>query len=190
MNTRWLDARIAYDGSQLAAHWILRTAGIVGDAIVGFVGPCEVVDAEMADLEDLGGPGIRGAEMVHFVMETFDDGDLERAVLRQRLLTAIVAEQLRERLDPSAALRRRGDDLFVGGRKLSISVATRSTVSTLLHMALNVDPTGAPVRAVGLGELGVDPQDLGAAVLDAVAREQESIREARCKVRAKGEYSA
>lgn len=188
MKTRWLDARITYDGSQLAAHWILRTTGIVGDAIVGFAGPCNVADAEMADLEDLGGPGIRGAEMLHFVMETFDDGDLERAVLRQRLVAAIVAERLRERMTEALALYREGDDLFVAKRKLSVSVATRSPVSTLLHMGLNVDPAGAPVRAVGLTELGVDPRDLGVAVLEAVAGEQESIHAARCKVRAKGEY--
>ena len=44
------DETIAYDGSQLRAHWILRATGLVGDAVVAFRGPCKVADREMADL--------------------------------------------------------------------------------------------------------------------------------------------
>ena len=85
MKTQWLDQTIAYDGSQLRAHWILRVAGLAGDAVVAFRGPCRVRLSEMADLEDLlEGPGIAGDDMLHFVAEVFDDGDLLRAVYRQR----------------------------------------------------------------------------------------------------------
>jgi len=34
MKTCWLDERIAYDGSQLRAHWILAKTGLAGDAAV------------------------------------------------------------------------------------------------------------------------------------------------------------
>jgi len=186
MKTAWLEQRQDYDGSQLAAHWILRTTGIIGDAMVAFRGACAVTPAEMADLEDLlHGPGITGAEMVHFLWETFDDGDLERAVLRQRLLSAQALEVLR--IQTSVALRRSGDDLFADRRKLSISIATRSPVSTLIHFAVNVRNDGTPVPTASLADLGVDPRAFGEALLAAVQSEQESIVAARCQVRAKGD---
>src|SRR5688500_15509042 len=116
METRWLAKRIAYDGAQLRPHWILRATGIAGDALVAFRGPCRVAPGEIADLEDLlHGPGIAGADMLHFLWETFDDGDLGRAVLRQRLLAARARETL-QRLSPrarrSARVTREGDDLW------------------------------------------------------------------------------
>jgi hypothetical protein len=60
MRTHWIEDPTTYDGSQLRAHWVLSRTGIVGDAAVGFRGPCRVRDDEMADLADLDGPGIAG----------------------------------------------------------------------------------------------------------------------------------
>ena len=54
MICRRLTERIRYDGSQLSAHWILAHAGLVGDAIVAFRGPCDVARDEIADLETAG----------------------------------------------------------------------------------------------------------------------------------------
>ena len=201
MIARWIDRVIAYDGSQLRAHWILQCTGIAGDALVAFRGPCRVADAEMADLEDLGGPGIAGDDMVHFLWESFDDAALTEAIWRQRLLTCIAAESLlatgaghastggRGPDQPTArpVVVRDGDDLFVGSGKLSISIATRSPVSTLIHLAVNVSPSGAPVPVASLAELGVEPEAFAREVLDRTAREVESVRRARAKVRAKGE---
>lgn len=191
MKAKWLDATTAYDGSQLRAHWILRHTGLAGDAIVAFRGPCQVAEAEMADLEDLlGGPGIAGADMLHFITEVFDDGDLLRAVHRQRLFTALALDRLRALVEPAADLRRDGDDLYVGSGKLSISIATRSLVSTLLHFAVNVTNEGTPVPTASLGDLGVDPEVFARSLLHAAVAEAESILAARAKVRAKGESSA
>ena len=53
--THWIDRRIAYDGSQLSAHWILAETGLAGDALVAFRGPCRV---ERAEIADLGLPGV------------------------------------------------------------------------------------------------------------------------------------
>jgi len=33
---------------------------------------------------------------------------------------------------------------------LSVSIATKSLTSVLIHIGLNIDPTGAPVAAIGL----------------------------------------
>jgi len=187
MQTHWCDERIAYDGSQLRAHWLLDRFELVGDALVGFRGPCRVSDAEMADLADLDGPGIAADDMVHFVWESFRTTDLLLASHRQRLFAAQVAEQLAESA-PATRLSRDGDDLYVEAAKLSISIATVTPVSALIHFAVNAAPTGAPVEVASLSELGVPPEVFGPAVLARVAAEQRSIEAARAKVRGKGEW--
>jgi hypothetical protein len=191
MHTRWLRHRLAYDGSQLRPHWILRATGLAGDALVAFRGPCHVAPAEIADLADRDGPGIAGADMVHFVWEAFDDGDLVRAVLRQRLLAGRARETL-QRLSPRRAARlvRDGDDLWLGRRKLSISVATRSMVSSLIHFAVNVGRAGAPVPICGLDDLAVPAARFARELLARTAREEASIAAARAKVRAREEAGA
>ena len=186
LTTAWVDERVGYDGAQLVAHWILAHTGIVGDALVAFRGACRVRDAEMADLADVGGPGIAGDDMLHFLMERFEDAPLECGVWRQRLFAVVVAEALAAR---GLATRRDGDDLFVGDGKLSISIATRSPVSTLLHFALNVVDTGTPVVTAALADHGIDPRQLADDVLARFAAEDAGVRDARAKVRAKGEWS-
>ncbi len=185
MNVRWLDQRIDYDGSQLAGHWILRQVGLVGDACVAFRGACKVSDAEMADVEDLGGPGIAGDDMLHFLLERFDDESPAAGILRQRLFACLVAESLAAR---GAPVRRDGDDLFVGPGKLSISIATRGPTSALMHFALNVGTAGTPVLTAGLDELGIDVEELARDVLERYRQEQAGVDAARTKVRAKGEW--
>lgn len=190
MITRYLERPLCYDGSQLRAHWILRTFGIVGDALVAWRGPCLVRQEEIADLADLEGPGIAGNDMLHFVMERFDDGDLERAVLRQRLCAALAHELVRELAPPGTRLARTGDDLWVGDGKLSISIATKTPCSTMLHFALNVSNAGTPVRTAALADLEIDPRPFAERLLAAIAAEEQSIHDARCKVRAKGDTCA
>jgi hypothetical protein len=184
VKTRFIGDEIAYDGAQLRAHWILRTFGITGDALVAFVGPCSVRLEEMADLADFAGPGIAGDRMLHFLWERFDEASLEAGVVRQRLFACMAAEAIAAR---GVVVRREGDDLFIAERKLSISIATRSSVSSLLHFAMNVSTDGTPVPTAGLDEVGIDPAELARDILQRVAAEEESIHEARVKVRAKGE---
>jgi hypothetical protein len=178
--------RATYDGRQLQPHWILRTTGIAGDALVAFRGPCRIPPEQIADLEDLlAGATIAGDDMVHFVWESFDAVDLRGAVLRQRLLAARAREILQTRTPKARHLRRDGDDLWVGDRKLSISVAARSPVSTLIHFAVNVGTDGVPVRAIGLDALGVAPVEFAREMLARTLAEETSIDMARCKVRAR-----
>jgi uncharacterized protein len=185
--TQWCDERVAYDGSQLRAHWLLARFGLVGDAAAAFRGPCRVRDDEMADLADIDGPGIAGDDLVHVVWESFAAPDLLLAVHRQRLLAAQAREALAQ-LAPASAVRRDGDDLWVGDGKLSISIATVTPVSSVIHFAVNATPGGAPVATATLQQLGVAPRAFGEALLAALAAEQRSIAVARAKVRAKGEW--
>ena len=84
-------------------------------------------------------------------------------------------------------LERRGDDLYLGAGKLSVSIATRSAVSSLIHFAVNVTRAGTPVRTSSLADLKVDPAVFARDLLARSAREAASLHEARVKVRAKGE---
>ncbi len=173
---------VTYTGRQLRSHWIFETFGLQGDAIVAFRGPCRVEPTAMVDLADVArGEAIEAAEMLHLIAEHFDR-DLHRAVLRQRLLMCIIAERLASR-EGVPALRREGDDLFAAGRKLSVSIATVSPVSALIHVGINIDPTGAPVPAVGLAEWDVDPDWLAREVLEAYGAEMAGVDLATWKVR-------
>jgi hypothetical protein len=181
MQVKFLTDEIEYTGEQLRSHWAYRRGEAPGDCIVAFIGPCRVGIDDLVDLADVrDGATIFSPRMLHFLVEHFDR-DLEKAVLRQRLLVTIVAEQLRAL--GAAGLRRSGDDLFVGEGKLSVSIATVSPVSTLIHLGLNIRGEGAPVRVSTLEELGVAPQPLAEAVMAAYVEELRTIDLARCKVR-------
>lgn len=175
---------IAYDGSQLSSLWAFREFGVQGDSIVAFRGPCTVKREALVDLADYrAGSFIYSPDMLHFIAEHFEN-DLEKAVLRQRLLAVIIKEALEEGLD--CKVTRRGDDLFAGEEKLSVSIATATPVSVMIHFGLNIDATGAPVPAAGLLSLGwpeggIFP--LAERVLAAYAEETAEVRLARCKVR-------
>jgi len=183
LKTHLAAEEMPYDGSQLRSHFAFKTFGIHGDSIVSFLGPCHVDLDHMVDLEDVvAREGIESPLMLHLIAEHFDAViDLEKAVLRQRLLVSIAAERLGIRTGPG--LVRSGDDLMAGTRKLSVSIATRSPVSTLIHLGLNVVSDGAPVPIIGLRELDVDPRELAVEVMAAYARENDEIDAASSKVR-------
>ena len=187
MNTFWSDRRIDYDGSQLRSGWIGESFGLDLDAAAAFVGACDVKPEHMIDLEDLAAKErIVSPDMLHFVIE-HADGDPGRQALRQRLFIVCTLESLAA--SGVSGLRRDGDDLFVEragerARKLSVSVATRSAPGTgLIHAGLNIDPTGAPVPAIGLAELEIDPRALAEDVLRRYAAEIAGVRHAATKVR-------
>jgi len=175
---------LTYDGSQLTSLWAFRTLGLQGDSIVAFRGPCTVRREALVDLADYrAGCFIYSPDMLHFIAEHFEN-DLEKAVLRQRLLTVLVKEALEEGL--KIKVSRRGDDLFVEEKKLSVSIATITPVSVMIHFGLNIKAEGAPVPAAGLLSLGWPEGEvsrLADRVLAAYAAETKEVRLARCKVR-------
>lgn len=190
MNTKYLPDRINYDGSQLRSHWIFETAGLLGDAIVAFRGKCDVLREYMVDLVDKqAGSRIYSEDMLHFIVEHFDT-DLERCILRQRLLIAIILEvlckfplPLGERVKGEGGVDRRGNDLFDGDAKLSVSIATASPVSCLLHVGINVSSKNTPIKTKGLQDYNINPKALAEDVMKMYKIELEGVEEARWKVR-------
>ncbi len=177
----------AYFGPELRPHFLLTELGLRGSALGAFIGPCRVETEHLVDWEDrLAHDRIEAASMVHFLGEFFGE-TLAQGVLRQRLFMATLGQSIQERLKGSSAnadfVTRQGDDLFVRGRKLSVSIVTASPVSLLMHAGINVDPLGAPVPAIGLDELGIEPKEWAADVLLRFAREWDSIEWACAKVR-------
>jgi hypothetical protein len=169
-----------YDGSQLLSHFAFRTFGIRGDSLICFQGAMDIPDANIADLEDRKqGAAIRGSRLLHVIVEHFGVS-LETAVLRQRILVRLAADRLRSR---GAAVTVKGDDLYCGEGKLSVSIAAPSPVSCLIHLGINISAQGVPVKAASLDDLGVDPDELGPDLAGDYKAELESIRSAVSKVR-------
>ena len=175
-----LEREFDYDGSQLSPHWIYRQTGIVGDAVVAFTGGCRVEPSRMVDVRDASArKGIVARRMLHFLAEHFGAGLFE-GLLLQRMLVVCCLEALMAR--GVGGLLRRGDDLYVGAGKLSVSVASVSPVSALIHLGLNIDKEGSPVQAVSLTEIGVDPTSLAKDVLERYTGEIEGLLEAASTV--------
>jgi hypothetical protein len=182
MKTLFINEYIKYEGYQLAPHWIYKNFKIQGDAIVGFVGECEVKLTEMVDIEDvINSEPIYSKSMLSFITEQFGV-DLVEGVLRQRLLICIIKELLEEY---GIFVVRNGDDLMIDNKKLSVSIATKSITSTLIHTGLNIISDGAPVAASGLtSELGItNIKDFAIKVMERYANEIEDIIMATTKVR-------
>ncbi|MBE7702528.1 MAG: DUF366 family protein [Cyanobacteria bacterium SIG28] len=182
MKTKFIDEEIKYIGSQLAPHWIYKNFKIQGDSVVAFVGECEVKLTEMVDIEDvINNEPIYSKSMLSFISEQFGLGLVE-GVLRQRLLITVIKESLEKR---GVFVVRNGDDLMINNRKLSVSIATKSTTSVLIHTGLNIISEGAPVQASGLtSELEiVDIKEFAQEVMQRYSEELEDIVLASTKVR-------
>ena len=185
MTAKWISETIHYDGSQLKPLFAYYKWGLLGDSIVAWRGSCEVSFEHMVDGEDfIAGSTIAGSEMIHFIIEVFDR-QLATGVLIQRIFASIVKDLLVElsgELD-EMSLVRDGDDLYWGDRKLSISVASQSAVSTMVHFAVNVSNSGTPVKTCSLEDLRVDPEEFAGAAMDALSLEWTSVLNATRKVR-------
>jgi hypothetical protein len=178
VKTHAVPGRLDYDGTQIHSLWAYRTFGVQGDSLVAFQGGCDIPFTNMVDLEDvLRKSRIASPMMLHFIAEHFDL-DLEKAVLRQRLLAAIVRDEL------GGEVRRDGDDLFLGPGKLSISIATLTPVSSKVHFGINIERAlDVDVETRSLKDLGVDATDLARRVLAQYAAQIDGIHDARTRVR-------
>lgn len=156
MKTKFIEKNIKYTGEELAPHWIYKNFHLQGDAIVAFRGECEVKLTEMVDIEDvINDEPIYSKDMLSFIIEQFNIGLVE-GVVRQRLLICIIKETLEKYLKGQQIdVIRSGDDIYVNGKKLSVSIATKSLTSVLIHTGINIDPTGAPIDAIGLDFLKI-----------------------------------
>lgn len=183
MKSVWLDKKICYDGTMMRSHWIFSETGILGNAIASFIGPADVELSNMVDIVDVKNKEpIFSRSMLHFIAEHFD-GDLKLAIARQRLLAAIVCEELRTKSVCQTILRR-GDDIYDGEFKMSVSIATSSPVSFCIHFGINIESEGTPVPTKGLNDLKIEPRAFGEMVSRRWCEEISAMEEARCKVRA------
>lgn len=183
MKTIWLENKLDYDGSQLAPLFAYRTTGILGPSCVVFRGACNVRVDKMVDLEDLRAQAeIRGNDMVHFILEIFDH-DLFGAVSFQRIVADLSRTVIYELSSGRVSLRRDGDDLYLDKRKLSISIATASPVSQMVHFAVNVTNEGTPVLTCALEDFDIQPEIFGRTLMAKIMHEFQSVVEATQKVR-------
>jgi len=175
-----------YDGSQLESLWIRKNGGGQGDALVYFEGPCHVTSL-MIDLEDVeAGHHIHGDNMLHFLIEIFDQHpSMELAVTRQRLFAAIVFEVLTAQSQEATSLVREGDDIYLNSGcghegKMSVSIATITLQSTLIHFALNITSTGTPeyIETACLNDLGLTVGDIVYPITSAFQDELAGIADA------------
>ncbi len=182
MKTKLLEKEIKYEGFQLAPHWIYKNFKIQGDATVAFIGECDVKLDEMVDIEDvINNEPIYSKLMLSFISEQFNIGLIE-GVFRQRLLICIIKEALEKR---GVKLTRSGDDLYVGNKKLTVSIATKSATSVLIHTGINIISEGAPIAACGLkNNLNIDDiEEFANEILENYANEIDDIVMASTKVR-------
>lgn len=189
MKTKFITSKINYDGSQLHPLYAYLNHKLQGDSIIAFTGACNISFANMVDAEDIVAHAkIAGDEMLHFIIEIFNQ-DLMTAVCLQRLLAATALSILNSSSDIalSNSLTRSGDDLYLSlkgkAHKLSISIASVSPVSAMIHFAVNLTNDGTPVKTCSLQDLKLKPKAFASAVMKHFSEEYISIVEATQKVR-------
>lgn len=155
-----VDEIFEYDGSQINPSWAFQEFGIYGSSIVTWIGPVNITPDNLKDFADVG-LEIKSSNMVNFICEFFDQQptNMRIAYLRQRLLVMIFREILTEY---GVVTTREGDDIFVGGAKLSISIASVSLSSAKIHFALNLEDRGTPddVKTIGLYDIKINNQQV------------------------------
>ena len=193
MKTKFISKKIKYNGAQLKPLYAYEKFGLLGHSVISWIGACDVDLNHMIDLEDkIVNAKICGDEMLHFIIEIFNDSLLS-AVSLQRLFASIVRDEifkLNFKLGPKNFIRE-GDDLYliqnnkklVEKYKLSISIASKSTVSVQIHFAVNIVNSGTPVPTACLNDFKIKPELIAKNVMTAFSKEFASIVEATQKVR-------
>ena len=182
MNTHFHDQILAYNGTQLRSHFCYENFHLRGDCMVAFIGSCDVQINHLVDLEDVkNNKHIYSTAMLHFIAEHFSE-NLSLIIAYQRLLICLLHEELSENL-PNTVLSRRGDDLYDGIYKLSVSIATKSPVSCLIHVGINISSSGTPLPTKGLQDYNLNPAVFAENILKRYQQEIASMQWARQKVR-------
>ena len=119
--------------------------------------------------------------MLSFISEQFNVGLVE-GVFRQRLLICKIKEALEKR---GFSVTRDGDDLFFDNKKLTVSIATKSATSILIHTGVNIISEGAPIKASGLqSDMKIsDIKNLAQEIMVQYSEEIDDIVMASTKVR-------
>ena len=183
MRFRFIKEEIHYTGEQLHSLYTYDTFGEAGDSIIAFIGPYDVSLREIVDLEDLKtSKRLVSPKMLHFIAEHFDI-DLEKAILRQYLLTMIIKELLNEKMS-NLKVTRNGTDLIENDAKLAVSTATASPVSSMVYVGVNiVNQADSPVKTKGLADYKIEPTAFASEVMDRYTKEIDKVAQARCRIR-------
>lgn len=185
MKTHFHEETLTYDGQQLTSQFAYRHFDVLGDSIVSFIGPCDVDLQHMVDLEDvLRRAPIHSENMLHFIAEHFTASLTEVICYQRLMMDLIITEMTTEKED--LKLSRRGDDIYDDVFKVSVSVATKSPVSCLIHTGINISSKNTPLPTKGLADYGINPHALATGVMNRYRAEIDGIMKARVKVRAVG----
>lgn len=183
MKKYFSDKPLTYNGTQLHSHFAYESFHVQGDSIVSFAGPCAVTTEHMVDLEDVKqNKHIFSENMLHFIVEHFG-AELSAVIAFQRLLIVNIMQEIAGQAN-GLRLVRKGDDIYDGLHKLSVSIATVSPVSCLIHTGINISSRNTPVPARGLQDYGLDPAVIATGVMNRYCDEIAGIQAARVKVRA------
>jgi hypothetical protein len=144
---------IEYDGSQIDPSWAFKSFGIKGSSIITWIGSMNIKPENLKDFEDVG-LEIKADKMIHFILEHFDcqPANMRISYSRQRIFVMLLKEEL-SKLGISSL--RKGDDIYINSKKLTVSIAIASISSMKVHLAINLTSKGTPndVETVGLFEL-------------------------------------
>lgn len=174
-----------YTGEELRSLFNYEVYRQKGDSIVAFIGKMDLKD-KMIDMEDvIEGDYIYSPKAVNFIVELFHK-NIETTVLYQRLLMQIITDCICEFAYFKNKVVREGDDIYYVDKgdkyKMSVSIATVSPISGLIHTGINIDVDDKiPVPAYGLGN--IDVKDLIQEIIMRFIEEYTSINCATCKVR-------
>ncbi len=167
---------INYTGDQLRSLFNYTVSKHRGDSIVAFTGQMSVTTEHMVDMEDvIDCDYIWSPLAINFIIEIFSI-PIETAVLYQRAFMRVVADvlisMLKERKIETFSVFLKGDDILISRapdqgetsdllRKLSVSIATVSHMSGLIHAGINISvDEKIPVPAIGLEQLFTVPEDI------------------------------
>ena len=182
MKSLFIKEEILFTGEQLLSYWSYTHHDLPGDSILAFIGPCQVDEKYIVGIDHyLKKTQIKSERMLHFLVEHFDQ-ELEKAILRQKLLVDIVKDKLNHRLKGDV-LQRWGDDLYDTEYKLTVSATVRTPVSTKIHLGINISSQNTPVKARGLNDYGIDAHDISQAVMDQYRMDMRLISEKLWKIR-------
>ncbi len=190
---QFLDQPQTYSGKELRPHWVLEKTGNYGSGIAVFQGACKVPTENLVDWEDkLARDFIEARSMLHFIGEFFEI-NLHLGIAYQRLFMVWAERILKKFSLQGGVVERSGDDLFWIKEnkrlKMSVSIATVSPVSCLIHWGINLESQGSPVPAVGLKDLGLNETEVLSFAKELLERyifELEEIKRAQFKVKPVG----
>lgn len=157
----FLDHEELYDGSQLRPGYLAQRFHLWGNAQVIFRGPACVPSDHLVDQMDAqAGAVIKSQEMLHFLAQWYHL-PWEVGPLCLYLNAHFLKDYLRlQGIEASVT----GNDVYVSGRKLNVSISTAGDGVVLIHVGVNVKlrPTDFE-GGVGLTDLGIEPQAMAGA---------------------------